>query len=658
MDTSTTDIEVINAEETPVNGAEDSSAETKPGKRKRSTKKPVETEETNISNGRPRRTLPKREEVPAAIVNGAREKKNKTRAQRNSAEQAAVDADDEQERDKNIPILHDVADVVWVKMGGHPWWPSLIIRDPNDTTRCFTKVSGNTRAKRMYFVVFYGSTADFAWVPDAAVIPYQGVEAFTKYAQEIVDKAQTKSQKEQLTERFQLKVTIGRREDWELAVREADDSLKQTSETRLEEIDPKVQFYTTKLVAPKGQPGRKSKASANKAEESSEPSNAASPSADPTDRSLLAEKTFEFKSDDESSEEEMPVRKTPSVKIKLKKQTSNDADSTTTTPPAKRRHMRKSTEPTESTTASGKTNGSSFSHELRSPKNTNEAPVVNGNSTGRKRGRPRLSKPSVIINNVDDQKMDVHSDTPEVTTQRKSITKPQAFMKKTHPVASMNNILVGQHHRFDTLIGFLSPFEEQEVYETIEQIRPTKTFEEAEQIARRRFEHILCVNLNKTTVTVPQEWFYSFLFAHPILIVKNPQWFNDKKNSDSLTDNDLLNNVNRTQSSSSLQVLKHQLGVLSKLYRNELQIVCTMNNQTESNIRPEPYISTGYFISITSVGCILILILIILFLFFTKKQNDFVSDDYELSTDRSTSINGRKSSQYRRSKQYSSIDSS
>jgi hypothetical protein len=99
----------------------------------------------------------------------------------------------------------------------------------------------------MYFVVFYGSTADFAWVPDAAIIPYQGVEAFTKYAQETVDKAQTKSQKEQLTERFQLKVTISRREDWEMAVREADESLKQTSETRLEEIEPKVQFYTTKL---------------------------------------------------------------------------------------------------------------------------------------------------------------------------------------------------------------------------------------------------------------------------------------------------------------------------------------------------------------------------------------------------------------------------
>ena len=59
--------------------------------------------------------------------------------------------------------------------------------------------------------------------------------------------AQTKSQKEQLTERFQLKVTIGRREDWEMAVREADDALKQPSETRIRDTEPKVQFYTNKL---------------------------------------------------------------------------------------------------------------------------------------------------------------------------------------------------------------------------------------------------------------------------------------------------------------------------------------------------------------------------------------------------------------------------
>jgi hypothetical protein len=76
------------------------------------------------------------------------------------------------------------------------------------------------------------------------------------------------------------------------------------------------------------------------------------------------------------------------------------------------------------------------------------------------------------------------------------------------------------------------------------------------------FVHILYLSIG----------FYSFLFAHPILIVKNTHWFNEKKSSDSLTDTDFLNDVNRIQSSSSLQVLKHQLGILSKLYRNELQI--------------------------------------------------------------------------------------
>lgn len=46
---------------------------------------------------------------------------------------------------------------------------------------------GNARPKRLYFVSFYGSTADFAWVSDSAMIPYKGVEAFTQYAQELVD---------------------------------------------------------------------------------------------------------------------------------------------------------------------------------------------------------------------------------------------------------------------------------------------------------------------------------------------------------------------------------------------------------------------------------------------------------------------------------------
>ncbi|CAF5195656.1 unnamed protein product [Rotaria magnacalcarata] len=130
--------------------------------------------------------------------------------------------------------------------------------------------------------------------------------------------------------------------------------------------------------------------------------------------------------------------------------------------------------------------------------------------------------------------------------------------------SSTNNSLSGQH---DIRTGFLSPFEEQEVLDALEQLG-SKTFEEAEQKAKRRFEHILCLNLNRTHVDIPQEWFYTFLFTHPSLIIKNSQWFSEKNNCDTLNENDLLNDV---QSSSSLAVLKHQLVVLSRLYRNELQ---------------------------------------------------------------------------------------
>jgi len=140
----------------------------------------------------------------------------------------------------------------------------------------------------------------------------------------------------------------------------------------------------------------------------------------------------------------------------------------------------------------------------------------------------------------------------------------------------MNSSNNSQH---DIRTGFLSSFEEQEVLDALEQLGPLKTFEEAEQKAKRRFEHILCLNLNRTHVDIPQDWFYTFLFSHPSLIIKNPQWFTDKNSS---ADTNLLPNF---QSSNSLAVLKHQLVVLSKTYRNQLQVrsSSTTSKKRQSN---------------------------------------------------------------------------
>ena len=54
---------------------------------------------------------------------------------------------------------------------------------------------------------------------------YLGIEGFKTYAQYQVDQAGTKSTKEKLAEKFQLKVALSRREHWEQAVAEADSLL-------------------------------------------------------------------------------------------------------------------------------------------------------------------------------------------------------------------------------------------------------------------------------------------------------------------------------------------------------------------------------------------------------------------------------------------------
>ena len=264
----------------------------------------------------------------------------------------------------------------------------------------------------------------------------------------------------------------------------------------------------------KGQAGRRSKASVVKSEESSK--NIQRSALEANDRSLLAEKTFEFKSEDESPSVNSPIRKASSVKIKLSKKTSDDSDSNST-PPTKHSDPCKSTQSEDqfnsigTTTVFGQTaNGSSVSYQRRAPVNnlidttpvkSIETNTMNGASSGKKRGRPRLEKPTISSSIEESSVPEFNSVSPSVTTKfttkRKPIIKPQAFMN-----SSANDVSSGQH---DIRTGFLAPFEEQEVLDALEQLDSTKTFEEAEQKAKRRFEHILCLNLNRTHVDIPQE---------------------------------------------------------------------------------------------------------------------------------------------------------
>lgn len=133
-------------------------------------------------------------------------------------------------------IKYHIGDLVWAKVGGHPWWPCMITSAPSNEVlnECITHVKyiGTTRPKRMFYVQFFGTSIEHAWVPEGCLIDYGGIEAFKTYAQDQVDQAVTKSAKEKLAERFQLKVALSRRENWELAVKEADLAMKKSISER------------------------------------------------------------------------------------------------------------------------------------------------------------------------------------------------------------------------------------------------------------------------------------------------------------------------------------------------------------------------------------------------------------------------------------------
>ena len=60
-------------------------------------------------------------------------------------------------------------DVVWSKIPGHPWWPSLIANEPN--TAVYFKVKGRTR---YYHVQFFGTEQLRGWVTERNVLKYEG----------------------------------------------------------------------------------------------------------------------------------------------------------------------------------------------------------------------------------------------------------------------------------------------------------------------------------------------------------------------------------------------------------------------------------------------------------------------------------------------------
>jgi len=111
-----------------------------------------------------------------------------------------------------------IGDLVWAKpsRGIHPWWPCMV------SSASGVKPPTSSSSKRYVYVEFFGPISENAWISEASLITYNGVEAFKIYAQDQVDQAIAKSTKEKLADKYQLKISLSKRDQWEKAVQEAD----------------------------------------------------------------------------------------------------------------------------------------------------------------------------------------------------------------------------------------------------------------------------------------------------------------------------------------------------------------------------------------------------------------------------------------------------
>lgn len=139
-------------------------------------------------------------------------------------------------------IKYNLGDLVWAKVSGHPWWPCMI-SNPDLSPTCpkteaknnkneHFKLIGGSRPKRSFYVQFFGPSVEHAWVPEGNIIEYKGLQSFKDYVQQQIDKAVSKSAKDKMNEKFSLKISPLKREEWEQAIAEADGLMRKRPRDR------------------------------------------------------------------------------------------------------------------------------------------------------------------------------------------------------------------------------------------------------------------------------------------------------------------------------------------------------------------------------------------------------------------------------------------
>ncbi|PAA76887.1 hypothetical protein BOX15_Mlig028383g3, partial [Macrostomum lignano] len=110
-----------------------------------------------------------------------------------------------------------LGDMLWAKVGSHPYWPCMVYFGPESNTICKPHSKAGTRYA--YHVQFFGPLVERAWVPDNAnLLPFHGKAAFDEYVEE--QGWRTKAARAQFEVRPRIQPV------WEASWREAEEALK------------------------------------------------------------------------------------------------------------------------------------------------------------------------------------------------------------------------------------------------------------------------------------------------------------------------------------------------------------------------------------------------------------------------------------------------
>ncbi|GIX71938.1 PWWP domain-containing protein [Caerostris darwini] len=163
------------------------------------------------------------------------------------------------EDDLNTTLIP--GDLIWTKVGKHPFWPSMITYDPADGAyKKLTKSKGKNET--IYHVQFFG-TVQRGWTSPGSSFLFRGKNAYWEKVQ-LLEKTNPNIGPKSLKKlKLKYDVPLSAKNKWTVAVKEADEALKCLDQK--ERFETYVYKYNIKKKSlPKGKVAAKISAQSSK----------------------------------------------------------------------------------------------------------------------------------------------------------------------------------------------------------------------------------------------------------------------------------------------------------------------------------------------------------------------------------------------------------